>query len=35
LMLGDLRTGYMVMPIAPDVHARLGVAAAKYGVPMA
>lgn len=35
LMLGDLRTGYMVMPIAPDVRARLGVAAAKYGVPMA
>lgn len=34
LILGDLRTGYMVLPASAAVRTRLGDAAARYGVPM-
>ncbi len=34
LILGDGVTGYMVLPAAPEVRARLTVAARKYSVPI-
>ena len=34
LMLGDMNTGYMVMPASPDVRLRLTIAAKKYQVPV-
>lgn len=34
LLLGDLRTGYMVLPASAAVRARLSNAAARYGVPV-
>ncbi|MGI4939634.1 MAG: hypothetical protein ACRYHQ_03515, partial [Janthinobacterium lividum] len=34
LMLGDINTGYMVMPASSDVRARLTAAGKKYGVPV-
>jgi predicted RNase H-like nuclease len=34
LLLGDLRTGYMVLPASAEVRTRLGEAAVRYGVPV-
>ncbi|MCB8881779.1 DUF429 domain-containing protein [Acidisoma cellulosilytica] len=34
LLLGDLRTGYMVLPASEDVHAKLAIASARFGVPV-
>jgi predicted RNase H-like nuclease len=34
LLLGDLTTGYMVLPASPTVRARLTVSARKLSVPM-
>jgi predicted RNase H-like nuclease len=34
LLLGDLATGYMVLPASPEVHERLTVAAGTCAVAM-
>lgn len=34
ILLGDLRSGYMVLPASGAVRTRLGEAAARYGVPV-
>jgi predicted RNase H-like nuclease len=34
ILLGDLRSGYMVLPASADVRTRLSEAAARYGVPV-
>jgi predicted RNase H-like nuclease len=34
LMLGDLASGYMVLPASPDVRAYLTMAAGKQSVPV-
>jgi predicted RNase H-like nuclease len=34
LLLGDLKTGYMVLPASADVRGRLAEAASRYGVPL-